>query len=287
MKNRKNLLMYNSSMDKAVSIIVPVYNNKKYLNKCIGSILNQTYKNLEIILVDDGSDDGSEKIVDEYAKKDARIKVIRQQNAGQSAARNAGLRLASGEFISFVDSDDEIAPSFVEDLLSAFSDDVALTVCGMNYKRLKQKIASDVYINPLRSCKKHETKKAYILYLLAVDGRMYSSVNKLYRAAIAKQCSFDESLNFAEDTKFVLDYLKTAQGLPTFVLKPLYIYNFGTDGSTIRSTAIKWKNWKTSYKNLKNWLGPKPTAREGFWLRAIYARWRISHIRSKKRAKAN
>ena len=272
-------------MDAKVSIIVPVYNNKNYLKKCFDSLLNQTYENLEIILVDDGSSDGSGEIVDDYAKKDARIKAIRQQNAGQSAARNAGLRLASGDFVGFADSDDEIAPTFVEDLVNAFTENVALTVCGMHYKRLKQKTANDVYINPLRSCKKHETKKAYILYLLAVDGRMYSSVNKLYRAEIAKQCSFDESLNFAEDTKFVLDYMQKASGTPAFVLKPLYIYNFGTDGSTIRSTAVKWKNWKTSYKNLKTWLSPNPTARERFWLHAVYARWRISHIRSKKRAK--
>lgn len=284
-ETRKNLLMYNSSMDAKVSIIVPVYNNKNYVNKCFDSLLNQTHENLEIILVDDGSNDGSEKIVDDYTKKDTRIKSIRQQNAGQSAARNAGMRLASGKFIGFIDSDDEIAPTFVEDLLNAFTEDVALTVCGMNYKRLKQKTANDVYTNPLRACKKHETKKAYILYLLATDGRMYSSVNKLYRTEIAKQCSFDESLNFAEDTKFVLDYIQKAQGLPAFVLKPLYIYNFGTDGSTIRSTAVKWKNWKTSYKNLKAWLGSNPTIREKFWLRAVYARWRISHIRSKKRAK--
>ena len=276
-----------SAMDAEpkVSMIVPVYNTAKYLPKCIESLINQTYKNLEIILVDDGATDDSGKIADDYAKKDSRIVVVHQENGGQSAARNRGLELASGEFVGFVDSDDEVKENFVAELLGSFKPEIAMAVCGIHYKRLKQNAAEDVYINPLRKCKKHETKKAYVLYLLAVDGRMYSSVNKLYRAAEAKKCSFDTSLNFAEDTKFVLDYLKSTSGIPAFVLKPLYIYNFGTENSTIRSTAVEWKNWKTSYMNLKTWLGPKPTMREKFWLHTVYARWRVSHQRPKKRAK--
>ena len=272
-------------MNDKVSIIVPIYNTEKYLPKCLDSILSQTYQNLEVILVDDGSIDNSSKIVDDYAKKDSRIKVIHQQNAGQSTARNNGIKKATGDYISFIDGDDEIKPSFINDLLSTFNDNTSLSVCGIHYKRLKTKTAENVYIKPLRPRHKSESKKAYVLYLLAIDGRMYSSVNKLYKTDIVKQLQFDKSLNFAEDTKFVLDYLKKSAGEISFVLKPLYIYNFGTETSTIRTVSVNWHNWQTSYNNLKAWLSPHPTFSEKFWLHVVHLRWRISYIRSKKRAR--
>ena len=268
-----------------ISIIVPIYNTGKYLEPCLDSIISQTYQNLEIILVDDGSTDDSPNIIKEYAKKDKRIVSIRQDNQGQSAARNTGLLKATGDFISFIDSDDCIKPTFIEDLFNNYSDSTAITVCGIHYKRLRQKSANDVYINPIRPKHSRESSKSYILYLLAIDGRMYSSVNKLYRADLAKKCHFDEKLNFAEDTKFVLDYLKKSTGDISFVLKPLYIYNFGTETSTINSTALDWHNWQSSYQNLKSWLGKNPSLKEKFWLHAVHLRWRISHFRSKRRAK--
>lgn len=99
-----------------ISVIVPVYNGEKFIHKCVDSILAQTYSNLEIILVDDGSSDTSAQICDEYTQKDARIKVIHQQNAGVSAARNTGIKNAQGEYISFIDQDDWVAPTFIETL---------------------------------------------------------------------------------------------------------------------------------------------------------------------------
>jgi len=272
-------------MTPKISIIIPIYNTARYLSVCLDSVIKQTYENLEIILIDDGSTDDSGKIADTYAKKDSRIKVIHQKNQGQSAARNHGLKIASGDFISFLDSDDKIKPDFIQKLFSAQTKNTSLSVCGIHYKRLKQKTAEDVYINPLKPRKNSESKKAYILKLLAIDGRLYSSVNKLYHSKIAKTCRFDETLNFAEDTKFVLDYLKKSTGEIAFVLEPLYIYNFGTETSTINSTATSWKNWQTSFKNLKTWLGKNPSLSELFWLNLVHLRWQISFVRSKRRAK--
>lgn len=103
--------------DKKVSIIVPVYNVEKYLSKCIDSIINQTYKNIEIILIDDGSKDLSGDICDDYQKRDDRIKVVHKQNGGLSSARNAGLDMMNGEFVGFIDSDDFIHPQMIEILL--------------------------------------------------------------------------------------------------------------------------------------------------------------------------
>ena len=100
-----------------ISVIVPVYNVEEYLEKCVNSIINQTYKNLEIILVDDGATDNSGKMCDEFAKKDARIKVIHKENGGLSDARNFGLDVATGEYIAFVDSDDFLKDDFYEYLI--------------------------------------------------------------------------------------------------------------------------------------------------------------------------
>ncbi|MBE6453854.1 MAG: glycosyltransferase [Alphaproteobacteria bacterium] len=114
-----------------ISVIVPVYNVEQYLPQCLDSIINQTYKNLEIICVDDGSPDNSGKILDEYAKKDKRIKVIHQENGGLSVARNTGLDNATGEWVSFIDSDDYIALDFYENLISAANkSDTDVVQCG-------------------------------------------------------------------------------------------------------------------------------------------------------------
>lgn len=270
-----------------VSIVVPIYNTAKYLKKCIDSILNQAYENLEIILVDDGSTDESGRIADDFAKLDKRVKVIHQKNAGQSAARNTGIKKATGEFISFVDSDDEIKKDFVKTLLGLYSDDISIAVCGHQYRRVKEDSSKNLYQSPLRPRRAHETHKVYVLKLLAKDGRMYSCNNKLFRLTVINKNSlaFNEKLNFAEDTKFVLDYLAKAHGEIAYTPCPLYVYNFGTDTSTVKKSATIWSNWQTSYKNLKSWLGPHPKLSEKFWLHVVHLRWRISFVRSKRRAR--
>ena len=270
-----------------VSIIIPIYNTAERLPGCLDSVLNQTHCNLEIILVDDGSTDDSPAIIQTYAQKDSRIKVITQKNQGQSAARNRGLKQATGDFISFLDSDDAIKSNFIQKLLAPYAKNpqTILTVCGITRKFLKTGQTERLYLSPSRPPQKSDTRKSYILRLLTTDGRLYSSVNKLYRADIAQKLKFDESLNFAEDTKFVLDYLQHADGQISFILEPLYIYNFGTKTSTINQSAINWSNWLISYRNLKTWLGPKPTLKESWYLKLILLRWRISYYRSKLRAK--
>ena len=105
-----------------VSIIVPVYKAEKYIHQCIDSLLAQTYRNIEVILVDDGSPDNCGKICDEYAAKDYRVKVIHQQNGGVSAARNVGLANATGEWITFVDADDSVTCAYIEQLYVNDSD---------------------------------------------------------------------------------------------------------------------------------------------------------------------
>ena len=120
-----------SVMSETISVIIPVYNVEKYLNKCVDSVISQTYKDLQIILVDDGSTDRSSKICDEYAKADTRISVIHKQNGGLSSARNAGMEIVEGDYITFLDSDDYVSPTVYEELYkiikSQDSDSIACT----------------------------------------------------------------------------------------------------------------------------------------------------------------
>ena len=114
-----------------ISVVVPIYNVEKYLDRCINSIINQTYKNLEIILVDDGSTDNSGKIADKYKKIDSRIKVIHKTNGGLSDARNKGIRIASGKYISFIDSDDYIAEDMISYLYKLINDNNSeISICN-------------------------------------------------------------------------------------------------------------------------------------------------------------
>lgn len=121
-----------TSKKELISAIVPVYNTADYLNQCIESLINQTYRHLEIILVDDGSDDGSADLCDNYAAGYAHITVIHTKNQGSSVARNTGLSYASGQYISFIDSDDYISEDFYESMMSHMSPDVDIVSCGVN-----------------------------------------------------------------------------------------------------------------------------------------------------------
>lgn len=116
---------------KKISVIVPVYNVRNYLNKCLNSILNQTYKNLEIILIDDGSTDDSGNICDEFAKSDNRIIVIHKQNGGLSDARNVGIENATGDFLTFIDSDDYVEETMIMDLYNSCKEyGTDISCCG-------------------------------------------------------------------------------------------------------------------------------------------------------------
>lgn len=156
-----------------ISIIVPVYKVEPYLRQCVDSILNQTYRDIEVLLVDDGSPDRCGEICDEYAKKDQRIRVFHTENKGLSAARNLGLREAKGEYIGFVDSDDWIEPDMYEVLLRRLEETGAdIGVCGVSYEGIDYRkefaFTEDIY-----------TRTESLEHL--VDGEINNGVwNKLY-----------------------------------------------------------------------------------------------------------
>lgn len=165
-----------------ISVIIPVYKVEKYLSKCVESIINQTYKNLEIILVNDGSPDNCGEICDEYAKKDSRIKVIHKENGGLSDARNAGIEIASGQYIAFVDSDDYIASNMYERMYETIlKDNSSMVVCGCICVREKGSVHQTVQRN---NYKEGIYSSNEYLSLLYDDWTYVVAWNKLYKKSL-------------------------------------------------------------------------------------------------------
>lgn len=179
-----------------ISVIVPIYNKAPYIKECLDDICNQTYRDLEIICINDGSTDGSGEIVKEYAKKDTRFCYIEQENRGVSAARNRGLELAKGDYISFIDCDDGLEKdmySFLLELMKKYNADIAH--CG--YKKVHLD-GSSAEVGNSNICLVQGSEEA----LECLIGGKYftgSLWNKLYKAALFENVKFDKELKINED----------------------------------------------------------------------------------------
>lgn len=176
-------------MNPLISVIVPIYNVEKYLSKCIDSIINQTYKNLEIILVDDGSPDNCPKICDEYEKKDSRIKVIHKENGGLSDARNAGMKIAKGEYISFIDSDDFISENFINILYRNLS----VSKCDIAECDIVKFVEDENPVEQLSDKKPLVVDTEKGLSMLIAENEFHQYVtNKLYKSELIKGIYFEK-----------------------------------------------------------------------------------------------
>lgn len=216
-------------MADLVSIIIPVFNSKKYLNRCIESIINQDYKDIEIILVNDGSTDESPKICDSYAKNDLRIRVIHTENSGPGAARNRGIEASRGDFVFFIDADDYIQDNALNLLVEDYRQHGAdLTVCNFN------KISADTLAaqnNGLFSKDMLLTKEDIIGYARCYLRRPNKfllfafSWGRLFKASVIRdnRIFFNPGLRTFEDVAFNFDYLHYANGL-SFLKEPLYTH---------------------------------------------------------------
>ena len=190
-----------------ISIIVPVYKVERYLVRCIDSILNQTFRDLEVILIDDGSSDHSSEICDDYSRKDNRIIVIHQKNKGVSAARNAGLDLAKGEYIGFVDSDDWVEPNMYEGLFNYIkSKEVDISICGINRYN-----ASGVCVGTDFAGDSLFTKELLLKDLYGKPTKAGGVVwNKLFSRSVVQGIRFSPQIKMAEDIVFLFKcYTKT------------------------------------------------------------------------------
>ncbi len=187
-------------MNPLISVIIPIYNVEKYLDKCVESVVSQTYKNLEVILVDDGSPDNCPAMCDEWAKKDSRIKVLHKQNGGLSSSRNAGLSVATGDYIGFVDSDDYIAQDMYEKLLQLCKGPNVLA--NSHFARVTEEGSLSLPNTPHKSGGEI-TAEEYLEELLLHIGDV-SVCTKLFHKDIIGSARFDEN-KLNEDLLFILE----------------------------------------------------------------------------------
>lgn len=223
-----------------VSVIVPVYNVERYLEKCLDSIINQTYKNLDIILVDDGSPDGCGLICDNYAAKDNRITVIHQQNGGLSAARNAGIKASTGEYLSFIDSDDYVQSHFIERMVEICEQkEVDICICGftsVENQLTAENTSVDVY-------SRHD-----IIMKLCQDGTGVYTVawNKIYKRYIFDELRFMNG-RIHEDEAIMHKLLWRSE--KTAVIEDcLYFYRHNEQSITNSAFSVKRLDAAIGYK---------------------------------------
>ncbi len=227
-----------------ISVIVPVYNVEAYISKCLDSIINQTFKDIEIICVNDGSTDGSRKILEEYKNKDERIKIIDKENGGLSSARNAGMKVATGNFLSFIDSDDWVELNMLEKLYDNITSlNTDISICAVHlFDETKQTIDnSQSYFN--LSCFDEtfdnkafsfEDTKPFIMDVCVM------AWNKLYRHSFIKECNaeFPDGLIFEDGPFFFSIFFKTKR--VSIVRDLLYFYRINRIGSIVQKGGVKF-----------------------------------------------
>lgn len=235
-----------------VSLIVPIYNAEEYLTNCIDSILKQTYNNIELVLVNDGSIDRSGLICEEIRAKDSRVKVIHTKNSGPSAARNSGILVSEGDFLQFVDADDHIDNTMVHELLSVCDKKVDLVLCGYykNGVESKQIIPNSEGVYTLTEFMTRFPK-------LFKQNFINSPGNKLYRTNIIKEnaIKFNANINNGEDLLFNIEYIKQCRFISSVKL-PLYHYNILANPSSLTKEYKEnfFESRKLIFKNLKDLL---------------------------------
>ena len=224
-------------MNELISIIAPIYCVEDYIHRCVDSLINQTYSNLEIILVDDGSPDNCGQICEEYAKKDHRVKVIHKKNGGISSARNAGIDICKGKYIMFIDSDDYIAPTTIEHLYKDITSTGAdISIC--DYISFSDRV----------TVKNKYPKKVFTVsgddkYRYIAPSDVYSDYgvvsivqwNKLFKAKIFKNLRYSEG-KINEDEFIITSEFSLADKI-SYNLAPLYHY-YQREGSTIHTFSI-------------------------------------------------
>lgn len=220
-----------------VSIIVAVYNAQEYVEQCLESLRCQTYREIEIIVVDDGSNDESLSICQGFCEKDSRISVITQVNSGVSAARNRGIEVAKGTYMLFVDSDDYVEKCYVECLVNALkqSSDAQIAICG--YKRIKQAQVTDEYIVGCEMSIEDLYRRIF-----AENTILSGCWNKIFLSEIIQNnhLRFDTDIHIGEDMLFIAKYLMLVENRYIYIAAALYCYRCN-DNSALKSSRFNMK----------------------------------------------
>lgn len=237
-----------------VSMIIPIYNGQLTLERCLASIKRQTYKDFEVIMVNDGSDDHSLQICKKYVNLDTRFKLLTKENSGVSNSRNQGIAMAKGNYVQFLDCDDWITKDATEMLVTAGE----LTNCEMVISGFFRVIGKNFYPKGQIKVSKSLTRLEFAEYMMEAPANYYYGVlwNKLYRLDIIRKNNLkcDEELHWCEDFLFNLEYLRYAQSI-TVVDKPLYYYvkreeSLSITQITFKKTILMKKHLFAHYKEL-------------------------------------
>ena len=231
---------------KKLSLIIPVYNTVDYLEKCIRSAMDQTYRNIEIICIDDGSSDGSEDIVDRLAKEDSRIIAVHQKNAGESAARNAGLELATGDYIGFMDCDDWIESDMYETLISSLEKNYCDIACGGWFEEFPERTNEVLCLDKVETEVFDWQKLMYYIYKrdrYRAFGYMW---DKVYKRSVVTDATgelflFDEKMKLGADITYLAQLGTNAERV-SYVDRAFYHYRQRETSGTFS-------------KNVKNRMG--------------------------------
>lgn len=237
-------------MKKKLSVIVPIYNAEKYLNKCLDSIINQKYDDYELILIDDGSKDQSPKIIDEYKKKYNNIKVFHKKNAGVSAARNDGIRLANGKYITFIDCDDYISNDYFVSIMNFLKENPNIDLYNFGfYSEVENSngiITSVDKINYKTILLKNKKEIKEKLVELYDNTMLYNPVNKVYsRELIEKYKIVFPDYNWGEDVEFNRRYLNH---INTFFNSNMCLYHYVRERDTSITKRYKCNLFDTRVK---------------------------------------
>lgn len=223
--------MPHSSTEPLFSVIIPVYRAEAFLARCVDSLQKQTYRNVDIILVDDGSPDNSGTLCDNYAAEDAHIRVIHQPNAGPSVARNAGLAAAKGDFVCFVDADDYVAPDYIRHFVNGLGEEVDLVfqgICEIRDGEERRKIPQPKLYRANELCEAIAdiNKQAMFGYVC----------NKCYRRSIIEEnhLRFRTDINLSEDRIFALEYMQYVRKMQ-ITDSCNYFYALHSSGLTMKS----------------------------------------------------
>ena len=253
-------------MRDLITVVVPVYKVEKYIDRCVTSIINQSYKNLEIILVDDGSPDNCGKICDDYAKKDERIKVIHKENGGLSDARNAGINIAKGKYITFIDSDDYIKYDYVEFLYNLIlKNNVKVSICSHTV----------LYDTGLRIDKETEEfsvldAKTTIKRILYGDSIDISAWAKMYETTLFDDIKYPKGRLF-EDSAITCKILSNCEKI-AIGSKSKYFYMIRSDSITNENFNVKKMDLITSTKEMGEYILKKyPDLENAVNRRIMYA----------------
>ena len=207
-------------MNDLITVMIPAYNAQKYIGRCIESLLKQTYKEIEILIVNDGSKDNTKSICEDYSQKDSRVRLVNQENGGEGAARNTGLREAKGKYLTFVDADDYVKEDFIERLhTNLVKINAGLAICGFTELR------EDTVLNETSGDITFMNQEEGMEMLLREDSFKGYVWNKIFDLDIIRQnkLSFDTSLAVWTDVLFVFQYMRHIEKI-VFDPTPEYYY---------------------------------------------------------------